>query len=95
MAELMHRADLVIASPGLSAFEALYVGTPILLIPQNIMQKEAYQGLLKIIDGEEVNCLMDIIASKDFTYPNQEDIINMKIGKGKEELAKKILGDER
>jgi len=94
VAELMYRADLVIASPGLSAFEALYVGTPIIVIPQDILQKETYQGFFKVIDKEEIESLLDCIVNRDFTYPNQEDIIDMNIAGGTEELIRVIIGDE-
>ncbi len=95
VAELMFKADLVIASPGLSAFEALYVGTPILVIPQDLLQKETYQGFFKVIDKEEIECLLECIVNKNFTYPNHEDIINMNIAGGTEELIQVIIGDEK
>lgn len=95
VAELMHKADLVIASPGLSAFEALYVGTPIIVIPQDLLQKQTYQGFFKVIDKEEVEGLLECIANGDFTYPNQEDIIEMDIAGGTEELIQVIIGDEK
>ncbi|MEN6461787.1 MAG: UDP-2,4-diacetamido-2,4,6-trideoxy-beta-L-altropyranose hydrolase, partial [Syntrophomonas sp.] len=94
VAELMYKADLVIASPGLSAFEALYVGTPIIIVPQDLLQKETYQGFFKVIDQEKITNLMDYIVNRNFTYPNQEDIINMNIAGGTEELIQEIIGDE-
>ncbi|HYE12010.1 MAG TPA: hypothetical protein VEF53_17715 [Patescibacteria group bacterium] len=94
VANLMFNSDLVIASPGLSAFEALFVRTPILLFPQDQIQKETYQGFMKVIDKAEIDCLRDCIARMDFTYPDEEDIINMKIGQGSEEIINAILGNE-
>jgi spore coat polysaccharide biosynthesis predicted glycosyltransferase SpsG len=42
VAELMYSADLVIASPGLSTFEALCVGIPVIVMPHDDLQKEIY-----------------------------------------------------
>ena len=92
VAEFMFSSDLVITSPGLSAFEALYVGTPIILVPQNSFQKCAYEGLMCLIDNEEVHKLIEAIIDMNFTYPHQESIIDMNIGKGTEELISLILG---
>lgn len=94
VAQLMHKADVVIVSPGLSAFEALFVGTPILVMPQDLLQKETYQGVFKVIDRDEIAKLLDSIANMDFTYPDQEQIIDMDIAGGTKELIKLIIGDE-
>ena len=45
VAELMYNADLVITSPGLSMFEAVYVGSPVLVISQNALQNRYYSPL--------------------------------------------------
>ncbi len=92
VAELMFKADLVIASPGLSAFEALCVGTPILVIPQDLLQREEFQGRIMLIDKEDIAGLMDKIVNMSFTYPDQENIVNMHIGEGKAEIIKAVLG---
>ena len=92
IAELMHKADLVLASPGLSGFEALYVGTPILLMPQDELQKETYQGFFKIIDKDNVGILPEYIENREFIYPDQEDIVLMDIAGGTGELVEEILG---
>jgi spore coat polysaccharide biosynthesis predicted glycosyltransferase SpsG len=94
VAELMFKADLVIASPGLSAFEALCVRTPILVIPQDLLQREEFQGRIMLIDKENIASLLVQIENMSFTYPNQEDIINMHIGEGTEEIVKAILEDD-
>ncbi|MEN6349896.1 MAG: glycosyltransferase [Syntrophomonas sp.] len=91
VAELMFNADLVIASPGISAFEALLVGTPIILFPQDFLQRETYKSFIKIIAPEDVAGLLSVIANRSFTYPNQEEIIEMHIGEGTEEIIKAIL----
>lgn len=96
VAELMYEADVVIASPGLSAFEALYVGTPILVIPQDLLQKVTYQGYFKVIDKDEIATgMLDCIENMDLTYPNQKEILEMDIAGGTEELIKVIIGDEK
>lgn len=91
VAELMYKADLVIASPGLSVFEALCVGTPVIVMPQNQLQKDTYQGFMRILDKNEVNKLKDVIANRDFTYADEAHIIKMEIGEGKAELIEEIL----
>ncbi|NLV17264.1 MAG: hypothetical protein GXY50_08670 [Syntrophomonadaceae bacterium] len=93
VAELMYKADLVIASPGLSAFEALHVGTPIIVIPHDLLQKETYQGYFKVIDKDEIEILLDCIMNRDFTYPSHQNIIDMNIAGGTEELIQVIIGD--
>jgi hypothetical protein len=45
IAELMYNADIVITSPGMSMFEAILVGTPIILICQNSLQEQYYNSL--------------------------------------------------
>ena len=95
VAELMFKADVVICSPGLSAFEALYVGTPILVIPQDELQRKTYQGFFELIGPEDANNILEIIENRGFTYPNQENIIDMEIARGTEELIKEIIGDKR
>jgi UDP-2,4-diacetamido-2,4,6-trideoxy-beta-L-altropyranose hydrolase len=91
VAELMYKADLVIGSPGLSVFEALCVGTPVIVMPQNKLQKNTYQGFMRILDKDEAGKLGDIIANADFTYPDEEHIVKMEIGEGKTELIEEIL----
>jgi spore coat polysaccharide biosynthesis predicted glycosyltransferase SpsG len=41
VAEVMRDSDLVMASPGLSVFKALSVGTPVLCFHQNSFQQDA------------------------------------------------------
>jgi len=95
VAELMYKADLVIASPGLSVFEALCVGTPVIVMPQDLLQKETYQGFMRTLAKGDTNRLGDMIAAADFTYPQQESILKMEIGEGKTELIHEILRDVR
>lgn len=91
VAELMYETDLVIASPGVSVFEALCVGTPVLAIHQNWLQKSWFEGFLPIIGGNEVTSVGDIIANTNFINPNAYYIKQLEIGMGKTELIREIL----
>jgi len=91
VADLMCNSDLVITSPGLSLFEALCVGTPVIIFPQNEIQKKAYRGLLRILDKEEINNLGGMIDHLDFVRPEEEQIREMEIGEGKQEIIDEIL----
>jgi spore coat polysaccharide biosynthesis predicted glycosyltransferase SpsG len=91
VAELMYKADLVLASPGLSAFEALMVGTPILLVPHDSLQLEEYQNDIKIIERKNLRKLNLMIENDHFTYPTDLNIQQMRIGEGVEELKECIL----
>jgi len=96
IAELMYKADLIITSPGVSMFEALCVGTPVIAIYQNLLQKSWFEGSLPIIGGNEVTSVGDIIANTNFINPNTYYIKQLEIGMGKTELIREILeGDSR
>lgn len=91
IAEMMVRADLVMASPGLSLFEALSVGTPVVAMHQNALQADAYRGYIPTIDKSEINKLSNIINERTFIDPYDEFIANLEIGQGKEELIEVLL----
>lgn len=91
IAELMFAADLVLASPGLSAFEALRVGTPIIVVPQDELQFHTYRGFMKILERTELSSLGSMIELQDFTFPRDPAITRMEIGEGLEELKRAIL----
>lgn len=86
VAELMHRADLVLASPGLSAFEALKVGTPIIVVPHDDLQRDTYQGFMRMLERHQLQKLGDMLDRRDFTYPQDAQIARMEIGKGTQDL---------
>ena len=92
VAELMYKTDLVIASPGLSVFEALCVGTPVIVMHHNLWQKNGFAGLVDTLDKSEVGKLKDMIAEGDFLDPRLEYIARLEIGEGKEELIETIIG---
>lgn len=91
VAELMYGADLVLASPGLSAFEALRVGTPVIVVPHDTLQRDTYQGFMRMLERDELWKLADMIEKADYTYPDDEQISRMQIGEGVEELKEVIM----
>lgn len=95
VADLMYGADLVLASPGLSAFEALRVGTPVIVFPQDTLQRDTYQGFMRMLERDEVGKLGRMIDTGDFTYPTDQSIVRMEIGEGVEELSEAIMHSVR
>ena len=91
VAEAMHRVDVVFASPGLSFFEALAVGTPVVGFHQNELQRDVYGGYLTTLDKSELFRLSSIIENKSFIFPDDPFVASMEIGKGKDELIHSIL----
>ena len=95
VAELMHRADLVLAAPGLSAFEALCVNTPIIVVPHDELQRETYQGFFRMLKRDELSKLAEMIEIGDFTYPDDNQILRMEIGRGIHELKELVINSNR
>jgi len=91
VAEAMHRSDVVFASPGLSFFEALAVGTPVVGFHQNELQRDVYRGYLTTLDKSELFRLSSIIENKSFIFPDDPLIASMEIGQGKVEIIHAIL----
>jgi UDP-2,4-diacetamido-2,4,6-trideoxy-beta-L-altropyranose hydrolase len=91
VAELMYDADLVIASPGLSTFEALCVGTPVIIMPQNELQQEVYQAYLPMLRKGQVRKLGRAIARGEFVDPRDETVTRLDIGQGMPDLVNLIL----
>jgi spore coat polysaccharide biosynthesis predicted glycosyltransferase SpsG len=91
VAELMHKADLAISSTGLSVFEALCVGTPVIVMPHNDLQRDTYKGFMRMLERDEVGKLEGLIERADFTFPHEDHIAEMEIGEGVEELVDTIL----
>jgi spore coat polysaccharide biosynthesis predicted glycosyltransferase SpsG len=92
VADLMYAADLVVASPGLGAFEALCVGTPVVVMPQDDLQRDTYLGFMKMLEKKDVKNLPAMIARAEFTSPDEPHIARMEIGDGVGELVEVILG---
>lgn len=95
VAELMGQADLVVASPGLSVFEALRVGTPVIVMPQDDLQRDTYKGFIRMVERDQVSKLAGMIERREFTYPDEDHIVQMEIGEGVQELVGAILGSAR
>lgn len=91
VAEAMYSSDVVFTSPGLSYYEALATGTPVLGFHQNEMQRAVHKEYLKTLDKSEVFRLRSIIENKAFIFPEDPLIASMGIGQGKDELIQKIL----
>lgn len=95
VAELMHRCDVTISSPGLSTFESLMVGTPVLVMPHNDLQRDVYNGFMAMIERPDVASLGSAVKQRAFTYPDESHIREMEIGEGVQELRKVILESAR
>ncbi len=91
VAELMYKSDLVFASPGLSFFEALAVGTPVIGFHQNELQRDVYKGYLTTYGQNDINQTCKLIIDKAFIYPSDYYIKMMEIGEGKYEIIDAIL----
>lgn len=91
VAEVMYANDLVLASPGLSFFEALAVGTPVLGFHQNDLQRDVYKNVFKTFDKTELFKISDIIRNQEFVFPNTPSIQAMEIAEGADEILWEIL----
>ena len=91
VAELMHETDLVISAPGISVFEALYVGTPVIVIHQNKWQKDGFRGYRKTLGKEDVFRIADLIENREFWSPDDDFTKGLEIGRGKNEVIHEIL----
>ncbi len=88
IAKLMYETDLVITSPGLSMFESLFIGTPVIAIYQNLLQKRIYQNFFnKIGKKAHVLNLSDIGFLID---PEDYCVRELHIGSGKMEIVEAI-----
>lgn len=91
VAELMHKSDLVITSPGLSMFESLKVNTPVICFYQSKLQKDIYDGFFKTLSHADVCNLVAIINKRDFIFSTDPFIKGLEIGCGIDELIKITL----
>lgn len=91
VAEIMYASNVVFTSPGLSFFESLLVGTPVLCFHQNKFQQDAWKGHIATIDKRDVHKVPSIIEKKSFIFPSDPLITSMKIGEGKNEILNEIL----
>ena len=103
IAELMYNADLVITSPGLSMFEAAYVGSPVLAISQNDLQNHYYaplnyEYLLQKSDRDRLEHYLDELSSLERRKDTLRFFNGLDVGKGKVEvfnyLSEMVLGED-
>ena len=91
VAELMYNADLVITSPGLSMFEAVYVGSPVLVISQNALQNRYYSPLNYeyLIKKSDIDNLEEYMRDLSSLTKRNEVIAyfnRLEVGQGKSEI---------
>jgi spore coat polysaccharide biosynthesis predicted glycosyltransferase SpsG len=91
VAETMYNSDVVFTSPGLSYYEALATGTPVVGFHQNEMQRDIHSEYLKTLDKSELFKLSSIIKDKSFIFPDDPLVASMEIGQGKNEIVHAIL----
>lgn len=91
VAEVMFSSDVVFASPGLSFFEALAVGTPVVGFHQNDLQRDVYKGFLTTFDKSELYKLPEIIKNQEYIFPNDSFVQSMEIAEGYEDILNEIL----
>lgn len=91
VAELMYAADLAITAAGMSMFEALCVGTPVIVIPQDALQRDTYKGVMRLLEVGDLVELDDMIEQNDFTRPDDGPIAAMTIGEGLHQLIDSII----
>ncbi len=91
VAQMMYNNDLVFVSPGLSFFESLIIGTPVICFHQNDFQMKAWDGLIKTYDKNNLDIIPELIERRMFIFPNDEFIVSMDIGNGKNEIVSEIV----
>lgn len=91
VAELMYAADLAVTAAGMSMFEALCVGTPLIVIPQDDLQRDTYRGVMRLLEVDELGQLAGIIERGDFSTAADPIVAAMEIGDGLDELIDSIL----
>ena len=91
VAQVMHENDLVLVSPGLSFFEALLAGTPVLCFHQNEFQRNAWAGHIHTHDQSEVGKISQLIETQAFIRPQDPAIVAMQMGQGVDDIISEIL----
>lgn len=91
VAERMSDNDLIFVSPGLSFFEALLVGTPVVCFHQNDFQRKAWAGHIQTYDKSDVFLVNHLIEHRQFIFPTSPAIEAMEVGSGINEMITEIL----
>lgn len=90
MANLMYSADLSLVSPGISFFESLAVGTPVISFHQNDLQYNAWKDDVKTYDKAELSSLVHLINQRKFISSDMPMVKTMEIGRGIDDIIKKM-----
>lgn len=90
-AGLMYCSDLVLVSPGISFFESLAVGTPVICFHQNEFQYNAWKEDVKTYDKKDVPGLINLIDDKKFIFPYTFFTESMEIGAGVNDIISEII----
>lgn len=89
--ELMFKSDLVFTSPGLTFFEALIVGTPVVGFHQNDQQKDEFKNIFPTLGASDLSSIKSIIENKLYLSPGDSRVKAMEIGEGRDEILMEIF----
>jgi spore coat polysaccharide biosynthesis predicted glycosyltransferase SpsG len=85
IAALMKSCELIMTSPGLTVFEGLVLGRPVIAIPQNDLQRRVYQTLFE--QHNKIPELLYIDEDAFYLSPNERKVEEMDLGQGREEVV--------
>lgn len=91
MANLMFFSDLSLVSPGISFFESLAVGTPVLCFHQNDLQFNAWKDDIRTYDKTELPLLIRLINQRKFISSDMPNVKSMETGLGINDIVEKIF----
>lgn len=89
--EFMFSSDLAFVSPGLSFFESLIVGTPVVCFHQNEFQQQAWKGFIDTYDVEDISRIPELLLGREFIFPMDSFITNMEVGTGALDIVMEIV----
>ncbi len=84
----IHKADLVLTSPGLTMFESLSLKNHVIVMYQNKLQIQIYSGLFENVSSNPD--IFGLTLSGYYLNPNHDIIKSMQIAKGMEEVIEAI-----
>jgi spore coat polysaccharide biosynthesis predicted glycosyltransferase SpsG len=93
VAELMSKADLCLVSPGISFFESLFMGVPVMCFYQNQMQFDAWYEDVKLFSKNDLANMKTLIENKCFILPGSDLVKQMDIAEGMSELSEIIMNE--
>ncbi len=89
VADLMLWSDIVFTSPGLSFFEALSIGLPVIVAAQNELQRTVYDVFFQ--EYQNVPEIFRFFEESYFLLPSQRKVKEMEIGKGRAEIIDALI----